>query len=339
MINSVIQSNIDLKPFNTFGIAAKAAHFAVFRTVQDLKAAVKSGIRPMHVLGGGSNVLLTGDVPGLLLKNEIIGIEVVRTFTNRVWVKAGGGVGWHPFVLWAVEQGFGGLENLSLIPGTVGAAPIQNIGAYSVELKDVFVKLEAYEWETGRIRTFTKAECQFGYRDSIFKRAAKGKYCILSVTFSLTRQAHRLNLSYGVIQKTLDVMQVAHPDIQSVSQAVIQIRSSKLPDPAVIGNCGSFFKNPETERRVLEEIRKTYPNAPGYDLPDGRVKIPAGWLIEQGGWKGKRVGNTGCYEKQALVLVNYGGAVGSEVKQLAVDIIDSVKERFGVQLEPEVNIW
>lgn len=309
-------------------------------SVGDLKAALKSNIRPIHILGGGSNILFTGDVPGLLLKNEIQGIEVVRTHKNKVWVKAGGGVVWHTFVQWAVSQGLGGLENLSLIPGTVGASPIQNIGAYGVELKDVFVKLEAYEWETGQIRTFSKSVCQFGYRDSIFKRAAKGRYCILSVTFSLTKATqHRLNLSYGDIQKTLTAQNITHPDIQAVSQAVIHIRSSKLPDPANIGNCGSFFKNPETARSVLDRIRKNYPNAPGYDLPDGRVKIPAGWLIEQCGWKGKRVGNTGCYEKQALVLVNHGGAVGAEVLQLARDIIASVKQKFEVELEPEVNIW
>jgi UDP-N-acetylmuramate dehydrogenase len=335
----VIVKNIDLKSHNTFGIAVKADHFMAFQSVQALQEALRSGIHPVRILGGGSNILFTKDVQGLLLKNDLRGIAVVRTFKNRVWVQVGGGEIWHPFVQWAVGQGYGGVENLSLIPGTVGAAPIQNIGAYGVELKDVFVRLEALDLQTGKIRTFSKKDCQFGYRDSIFKRHAKDRYCILSVTFSLTQHRHRIHISYGDIQKTLEAMQIAQPTIADVSRAVIHIRSSKLPDPAVIGNCGSFFKNPETDMAVLDRIRVTHPQAPGYNLPDNRVKIPAGWLIEQCGWKGRRVGNTGSYEKQALVLVNHGGAQGTEVQQLAKDIIASVQEKFGVQLEAEVNIW
>lgn len=333
-----IQKNFPLLAYNTFGIAATAKIFAEALTVNDLLDALRLGIRPVFVLGGGSNVLFTHDPEGLMLKNSIRGIEVVRVFKNKVWVKIGGGEVWHDFVLWAVQNGYGGVENLSLIPGTVGAAPVQNIGAYGVELKDVFVSLEAVELASGTLRRFSHADCQFGYRDSFFKKEGKGKYCITSVTLSLTRERHRINISYGDIRKTLETNGVSQPTIADVSRAVVQIRSSKLPDPAKIGNCGSFFKNPETERAVLERIRATHPQAPHFDLPDGRVKIPAGWLIEQCGWKGKRVGNTGCYEKQALVLVNHGGATGEEVKKLAFAIIDSVEKTFGLRLEPEVNI-
>jgi UDP-N-acetylmuramate dehydrogenase len=334
-----IQRHASLLPYNTFGISTDALFFTPVTSLPELRQAIRYNIRPIRVLGGGSNILLSGPVDGLLVRNEIQGIGVVRQFKNKVWVQAGGGVNWHEFVLWAVEHGYGGVENLSLIPGTVGAAPVQNIGAYGVELKDVFVRLEACDLHTGKLRTFNAAQCQFGYRDSIFKKTAKGQYCITSVTFSLTCSNHRMNTSYGDIQRTLETMGARQPGIADVSKAVIHIRSSKLPDPAKIGNCGSFFKNPETDREVLDRIRLTHPNVVSYDLPDGRVKIPAGWLIEQCGWKGKRVGNTGCYEKQALVLVNYGGATGEEVRLLAEAIIASVEQTFGVRLEPEVNIW
>jgi UDP-N-acetylmuramate dehydrogenase len=283
-------------------------------------------------------VLFTRDVEGLVLKNSLRGIEIARRFKNKIWVKIGGGEVWHGFVLWAVQNGFGGVENLSLIPGSVGAAPVQNIGAYGVELKDVFVGLQAMELTTGKLRHFSRADCRFGYRDSFFKKEGKEKYCIVSVTLSLTLKNHRLDISYGDIRKTLEANGVTSPTIADVSRAVVQIRSSKLPDPAKIGNCGSFFKNPETSRAVFEKIRASHPNLPHFDLPNNKVKIPAGWLIEQCGWKGKRVGNTGCYEKQALVLVNHGGATGEEVKKLAFDIIASVEREFGIRLEPEVNI-
>lgn len=334
-----MEKNKELLPFNTFGLSARAEYFSVVRNQTELKAAIGTQLRPIRVLGGGSNILFTRDVEGLLLKNEIKGIEILRKWKNKVHVKVGGGENWHTFVLWAVANGYGGVENLSLIPGSVGASPVQNIGAYGVEIKDVFVRLYATDLETGKERVFFRKECRFGYRDSIFKHEAKGKYLITAVVYSLTTQNHPLNISYGDISKTLETMQVSQPDIASVSQAVIQIRSSKLPDPAQIGNCGSFFKNPETTTAVLEQIRKTHPNAPAYPLDNGHVKVPAGWLIEQCGWKGKRVGNTGSYEKQALVLVNYGGAQGDEVRQLAHDIIESVRVQFGIALEPEVNIW
>ncbi|MBU6343059.1 MAG: UDP-N-acetylmuramate dehydrogenase [Bacteroidetes bacterium] len=333
-----MQHLVSLLPYNTFGIDVSAAHFTTCQSVASLKEALKSGVQPILILGGGSNILFTKPVDGLVIRNEIEGMEVVRSFENRVWVKVGGGVLWHDFVQWAVKQDFGGVENLSLIPGTVGAAPVQNIGAYGVELKDVFVKLEAVSLETGKLHHFSAADCAFAYRDSYFKRAGKNKFCITSVTLTLSKKRHRLNLSYGDILRTLQEMGVKKPEIADVSRAVVHIRSSKLPDPAKIGNCGSFFKNPEVERPVFESIRAEFPNLNGFDLPNGKVKIPAGWLIEQCGWKGKRVGNTGAYEKQALVLVNYGGAKGAEVKTLASMIIDSVKTRFGVNLEAEVNI-
>lgn len=334
-----MEQNVSLLPYNTFGLPVTASRFTAFKTIEALRQALQHAPPPYLILGGGSNLLFTQNPKATVLKNEIGGIEIVRTFKNRVWVKVGGGVNWHEFVLWAVAQGFGGVENLSLIPGTVGAAPIQNIGAYGVELKDVMLRLEAIDLEHGLLWNFSNEACQFGYRDSIFKREAKGRYCIVSVTFSLTLEKHRLALSYGDIQRTLAEHNAPNPPgIADISRAVVAIRSSKLPDPAKIGNCGSFFKNPETERAVLDRIRATHPQAPAYELPDGRVKIPAGWLIEQCGWKGKRVGNTGCYEKQALVLVNHGGATGEEVKNLAYAIIASVQEKFGIALEPEVNI-
>lgn len=333
-----IQKDVSLLPYNTFGIPARAAHFAEVHSVNDLRAALRSGIRPVFVLGGGSNVLFTRDAEGLVLKNSLRGIAIARRFKNKIWVRIGGGEVWHDFVLWAVQNGFGGAENLSLIPGSAGAAPVQNIGAYGVELKDIFVSLQALELATGKLRHFSRADCRFGYRDSFFKQEGKGKYCIASVTLSLTLKNHRLQLSYGDIRKTLEANGITAPTIADVSRAVVQIRSSKLPDPAKIGNCGSFFKNPETPRAVLEKIRSTHPQIPHFELPNDKVKIPAGWLIEQCGWKGKRVGNTGCYEKQALVLVNHGGATGEEVKNLAFGIIASVEKAFGIRLEPEVNI-
>lgn len=334
-----IASNKALLPFNTFGLEASARHFAVVSNRSDLVAALRSGIRPVRILGGGSNILFTRDVEGLLLKNEIKGMDLVRAWHNAVHVKVGGGEKWHDFVLWTIQQGLGGLENLSLIPGTAGAAPVQNIGAYGVEIKDVMVRLYATDLETGKERVFTRKECQFGYRDSIFKQSAKGRYCITSVVFSLTRHRHRLHTDYGDIQKKLAENGVQIPTPADISRAVIAIRTAKLPDPALIGNCGSFFKNPEVEAPVFQRLRQQYPDAPGYPLPDQKVKVPAGWLIERAGWKGKRVGNTGAYEKQALVLVNHGGATGNEVRQLAADIIASVEQLSGIRIEPEVNIW
>jgi UDP-N-acetylmuramate dehydrogenase len=333
-----IRENVSLLEYNTFGLSARAAAFCEARSVEDLRAALSSGIHPVFILGGGSNILLTGDLPGLVVRNAISGKKIVRRFRHRVWVEIGGGENWHGFVQWAIQNDLGGVENLSLIPGTVGAAPVQNIGAYGVELKDVFVGLQALDLETGKLKHFTRTECRFGYRDSVFKRALKGRYGIVNVTLSLSTGRHRLRQEYGDIQRQLRASGVTAAGIDDISRAVIAIRQSKLPDPAVIGNSGSFFKNPEVDQAVFLNIQEAYPAVPNYPLPGGRVKIPAGWLIEQCGWKGKRVGNTGSYKQQALVLVNYGNATGREVRDLAFAIIDSVAERFNIHLEPEVNI-
>jgi UDP-N-acetylmuramate dehydrogenase len=336
---TTIEPNVSLLPYNTFGLPARAEWFAEVHTVQELRQVLSAGKAPVRILGGGSNVLLSDDLTGLVIKNSIGGLTVERETDDHVWVRAGGGLNWHEFVLFAVARDYGGVENLSLIPGTVGAAPVQNIGAYGVELQDVLTSLEAVELASGEERSFSRDDCRFGYRDSIFKHEAKGRYCISSVTFRLTRRQHVLHTSYGDIRRELEQHGVTGPTIADVSAAVIRIRSAKLPDPARIGNCGSFFKNPETDRATLDRIRATHPQVVHFDLPNGGVKIPAGWLIEQCGWKGSRLGNAGCYEKQALVLVNLGGATGEEVMSLAQAIIRSVEETFGIRLEPEVNIW
>lgn len=334
----IIKKNFSLRSYNTFGLPATAANLIHIHSEAQLKASLKLPYQPIFILGGGSNMLLTKDVEGLVLRNEISGIKVLRKNKETVTLKVGGGENWHRFVLWCIKKGYGGIENLSLIPGTVGASPIQNIGAYGVELKDVFVKLDAIAIATGKKRTFTKADCQFGYRDSVFKKKLKGQYFITAVYFQLTHRRHQLNMDYGAIKTVLDKRKVKRPTIKTISEAVIYIRSTKLPDPAELGNSGSFFKNPEIPRQQFEKLQKQFPNIVSYDLPNNQVKIPAGWLIEQCGWKGKRVGNTGAHAKQALVLVNYGEAVGSEIEALAYKIVDSVKNRFGIVLSPEVNI-
>lgn len=335
------QKNISLKPYNTFNINAKAKYFYAFQSLKELhKIYNNNTFQPMKklVLGGGSNMLLVNDFDGIILKNDLKGIEVTSQDEAFAYIKVQGGENWHQFVLWCLEHDFGGVENLSLIPGTVGAAPIQNIGAYGVELKDIFHNLTAFNVENQAVETFNLEQCQFGYRDSIFKSKVKGQYIILSVTFKLTTNNHRININYGAIQNVLNDKNISTPTIQDISQAVIEIRSSKLPNPDEIGNSGSFFKNPEIEVSEFERLQKLFPNIVFYNLPNGKVKIPAGWLIEQCGWKGKRVGNTGAYAKQALVLVNYGEATGEEVWSLALAIKDSVKEKFGIEITPEVNI-
>jgi len=329
-----MQENVSLQPHNTFGIQAHAQRFKAVTSVKELKQLLKQE-QPTFILGGGSNILLTGDVSGLVLKNEIRGINILKENKEEAIVQFGGGEDWHQSVLWALDHGLGGIENLSLIPGTIGAAPIQNIGAYGVELQHVFVSLEAVYLKSGRSRVFHLSDCQFGYRDSIFKRRLKGKVFITSVTLRLTKK-HRLRMSYGAIQKTLEG--VAHPTIQDVSKAIIEIRQSKLPDPAELGNSGSFFKNPEIPVQQFNALQQQFPDIVFYELPNNQIKVPAGWLIEQCGWKGKRVGNTGAHSKQSLVLVNYGGATGQEVWNLAMDIKASVFNKFGISIHPEVNI-
>lgn len=331
-----MQENVSLQPYNTFGIDASAEQFKPITNLQELKQTLKQQ-QPALILGGGSNMLLTGNVKGLVLKNEILGIDILKETSKEAIVKVGAGENWHEFVLWTIQQNLGGIENLSLIPGTMGAAPIQNIGAYGVELQQVFVELEAVYLKSGRRRIFQLEDCQFGYRDSVFKRRLKGKVFITSVTLRLTKK-HTLNLKYGAIQQTLADMGVSTPTIKDISKAVIQIRQSKLPDPAELGNSGSFFKNPELPAKQFSELQQRFPEIVFYELPNNQVKVPAGWLIEQCGWKGKRVGNTGAHSKQSLVLVNYGGATGEEVWNLAMEIKASVAKKFGISLTPEVNI-
>jgi len=332
-----IEQNKSLKKLNTFGIDAKAEYFANIQSVPDLQKIISENKKPIFILGGGSNLLMTQDVKGLVIHNSILGKKIEREFQHCVYVSAGGGENWHEFVLWAIRKKLGGIENLSLIPGRVGASPIQNIGAYGVELKDVFHKLEAVNLKTGEVHIFRKKDCAFGYRESIFKQKLKGKFCIAKVYFKLSKNP-RLNLKYGAIQQTLLEQKIKQPTIKDVSNAVIKIRSSKLPDPAKLGNSGSFFKNPEISKTHFNKLIKAFPNIVFYPLENGKIKVPAGWLIEQCGWKGKRVGNTGSHAKQALVLVNYGNATGKEVKKLAGRIIASVEKKFGIKLTAEVNV-
>jgi UDP-N-acetylmuramate dehydrogenase len=336
-----IVENYSLRPFNTFGIDAKARYFADFSSVEELQQLLKEGPAasgiPNMILGGGSNILLTRDYDGIVLKNRIGGIEVVSEDDAYVYVKAGAGVSWHSFVMDCIEHERAGLENLSLIPGNVGASPMQNIGAYGVEIKDSFHSLEAYHLHDHTLVTFDNAACQFGYRESIFKRGYKGQFAIVSVTFKLNKNPH-YNTSYGAIEEELKRMGITQLSIRSISQAVINIRSSKLPDPKEIGNAGSFFKNPTVAADVYERLKAAYPNVVAYPVDGGLYKLAAGWLIEQTGWKGRREGDAGVHAKQALVLVNYGGATGEQIYNLSQQVLDSVKEKFGVDLEREVNI-
>lgn len=333
--------NADLSKLNTFGVPAKAEYLARFRDADELRSLLAmpdlQGL-PRMVLGGGSNVLFTRDFPGAILLNEVPGITMVREDERHVWVQAGAGVVWHRLVLHCVERGWGGLENLSLIPGKVGAAPMQNIGAYGVEIKDSFAELEALRIADGTIVTFDGEACRFGYRESFFKREGRDRYVILSVTFKLAKGPHVLNTSYGNIREELARTGAADPTIKDVSAAVIAIRSSKLPDPSVIGNAGSFFKNPVISVGHAEHIRATHPEMPAYPTGEGQVKLAAGWLIEQCGWKGHRANGHGVHDRQALVLVNHGGASGTDIHDLSEQILHSVKKRFGIELEREVNI-
>ena len=289
------------------------------------------------VLGGGSNILFTKDFDGIVLKNEVKGIELVREDDEHIYVKAGAGENWHQFVLFCIQNNYAGIENLSLIPGSVGASPMQNIGAYGVEIKDVFHQLEAFHIDDKTLKTFSLAECEFGYRESVFKRKLKDQFIITSVTCKL-RKKPVFNISYGAIQQELDKMAVKELSIAAISQAVINIRSFKLPDWKVVGNAGSFFKNPQIQKHKFLELKEIFPGIVGYAAGEGYTKLAAGWLIEQCGWKGYRKGDAGCYPKQALVLVNYGAATGAEVYDLSEQIIESVQQKFGVTLEREVNI-
>jgi UDP-N-acetylmuramate dehydrogenase len=342
----IIKTNVNLREYNTFGIEARCAAFVEVKSVKALKQVLTQKTLPIQILGGGSNILFIKDFyDALFIKNGIKGFKKGEITEGELMVEVGSGENWHRLVLWAIDNDLGGLENLSLIPGTVGAAPIQNIGAYGVELKDVFVKLEALNVQTLDIEIFTNEDCQFGYRESVFKKELKGQYIITKIYLKLTTNNHQLKTDYGDIQKILVETQVEKPNIKNISDAVISIRQSKLPDPKVLGNAGSFFKNPSIEKADFDRLIEKFPNVPHYPI-DGpnsetqnpKSKIAAGWLIEQCGWKGKRLGDVGVHERQALVLVNYGQGKGQDIKTLAEQIQTSVFEKFGIALQAEVNM-
>ncbi len=334
----MFQENISLRPYNTFGIEANARLFATVKTKEQLKSILES-FKDVFVLSGGSNILLTRDIEKPVVHILLKGIEVVsEKGSDHVLVRAQSGENWHEFVTWCIDHDLGGLENLSLIPGQVGTSPMQNIGAYGVEIKDVFHELEAMEIETGRIVTFSGEDCQFGYRESVFKNELKGKFIILSVTFSLTRRNHKLITNYGAIQSELAERGIENPGIEDISRVVIAIRQSKLPDPKELGNSGSFFKNPVIPKEQLEKLKADYPDIPFYEIDSELVKVPAGWLVEKSGFKGKRFGDAGVHAKQALVLVNHGSATGKEILDLSRRIQAEVLNRFGIELHTEVNI-
>jgi UDP-N-acetylmuramate dehydrogenase len=335
-----IKKNFPLKSLNTFALDVKAAFYTEVHSPEELKEILsdkEAKTDKKMILGGGSNVLFTGNFPGLIIHNKITGIERLTSDENYEFIKTGAGVVWHDLVLQTIKYGLGGLENLSLIPGFTGAAPIQNIGAYGVEIKNTFYSLNAVNLESGETETFNAEECRFGYRDSIFKQEAKGKYAITDVTFRLNKKPV-LNTTYGAIEQELNTMGISTPTIRDVSNAVIRIRQSKLPDPKVIGNAGSFFKNPEVAIEKYNSLKKEFREITAYPAAHNKMKLAAGWLIEQCGWKGKMVGQTGMHAKQALVLVNAGNATGKELIEHALRVQKSVYEKFGVELEMEVNI-
>ncbi|APD07694.1 UDP-N-acetylmuramate dehydrogenase [Flavobacteriaceae bacterium UJ101] len=336
-----VKQNESLKNYNTFGIDVKSDYFIEIHNLEELEELFSSSkyqSLPRLILGGGSNILLTKDFEGIVIKLNLKGITEEKKDEDFVYVKAEAGENWHEFVQWNLDQNYGGLENMSLIPGNVGTAPMQNIGAYGVEIKDVFHELEAFEIATGKRKVFSLKECEFGYRESIFKNNLKGQYVIVSVTFKLTRQNHVIKKSYGAIQSELEKEKIQNPTIQEISKAVITIRKSKLPDPKQIGNSGSFFKNPIISKQHFETLQKKHPNLNSYPINEGEVKIAAGWLIDQAGWKGKRFGDAGVHSKQALVLVNYGEATGKNIYDLSQDIIEDIQTKFQIRLEREVNI-
>ncbi len=344
----MFQKNTSLRPYHTFGIEVQTKVFADFSSQKEFRTVFAQAPKPVFILGGGSNILFTKDFEGTVLKNNIRTKRIGHTDGDYTIVHIGGGVPWHQFVRWAIHKNLGGVENLSLIPGTVGAAPIQNIGAYGVELKDVFVqakcivmapfKFKDKSYQPGQTLIITKSEANFGYRDSLFKKELKGKVAIVLVSMMLTHKNHRIRTSYGAIQEELALHQITQPTIKNISDAIIAIRERKLPNPKKIGNSGSFFKNPYISTKQYEKLKKQFPKMPAYPIDEDTVKIAAGWLIQEAGWKGYRTGDAGCYDKQALVLVNYGQAQGKEILELAQKIQKSVKKKFGIYIQPEVNI-
>jgi UDP-N-acetylmuramate dehydrogenase len=335
-----IKQNISLKPYNTFGMEVTAEYYVDITGGNELSELSDNNFLPSkkHILGGGSNILLTQSIHGVVLHNKIKGIEKDREDNDYVWVTVGSGEVWHDFVMYAIANGWAGIENLALIPGTVGAAPIQNIGAYGVEVKDCIDHVTAWHWESKQFYPYYKNECAFGYRDSIFKHQLKDKIFITSVTFRLHKRP-TFNITYGAIEEELKKMDIAEISIGAIADAVIAIRSSKLPNPREIGNAGSFFKNPVISKELYDLLKESYPTIPSYPAEEETVKVPAGWLIEQCGWKGFRAGDTGVHEKQALVLVNYGHATGKAVWELSDNILKTVKDKFHIDLEREVQVW
>ncbi|MAS51588.1 MAG: UDP-N-acetylenolpyruvoylglucosamine reductase [Flavobacteriales bacterium] len=337
----MIESDVSLKNFNTFGIDVSSKLFSQAENEDHVRNVIQSTEFMRNsslILGGGSNLLFTKNFDGIVLRNHIQGIEVIEETKEYVLVKVGGGVVWHDFVLHCIKKGWHGVENLSLIPGNVGASPMQNIGAYGVEIKEVFYELEAIHLQTGEIHYFNNSACEFGYRESVFKNKLKGQYLISRVIYKLSKKGN-YTISYGAIEKQLESMGVQELSAKSISDAVIAIRQSKLPDPKKIGNSGSFFKNPIVDKSTYHMVKSNFPDVVAYSAGKGFMKLAAGWLIEQAGWKGKTFGNYGVHKHQALVLVNYGGASGKEIYDLSAEILDSIKEKFGVQLEREVNIY
>lgn len=332
-----ILENISLRSYNTFGIDVLAKQFVSVNTIKELQDVLNYNTN-IFILSGGSNMLLTKDIEKLVVHINIKGIVIDKQDENTVQVTANAGENWHDFVLWAVDNNYGGIENLSLIPGAVGTCPIQNIGAYGVEVKQTITKVKAVEIDTGNIVEFTNNQCKFGYRDSIFKNNAKGKYIIVAVSFKLTKKNHNLNTSYGAIEEELKLNDIKHPTLKNISDAVIKIRNSKLPNPKEIGNSGSFFKNPVIDINQYKKLKQKFSDIPSYPVSDLEVKVPAGWLIEKAGFKGKKFGNYGIHERQALVLVNYGGASGKAIYNLAKKIQTTIASKFGISLEIEVNI-
>ena len=335
-----IQHNISLKNYNTFGIDVTAENFIEVTSVETLQEVLMLNYPEKFLLGGGSNMLLTKHISNaLVIHLNIKGKEIISENDDFVHIKSHAGENWHEFILWCISQNFGGLENMSLIPGNVGTAPIQNIGAYGKELKDNFVSCDALEIASGKIKTFSKDACHFGYRNSVFKSELKGQYIITSVTFKLTKCNHNTNTSYGAIDAELASKNITNPSITDISNAIIAIRQSKLPDPKVLGNSGSFFKNPVVSNDVFEKFSSKFPDAPNYKVSETETKIPAGWLIEQAGFKGKRFRDAGVHKNQALVLVNYGNATGEDIWNLAMTIKTKVLNKFGIEINPEVNIY
>ena len=334
-----IQNNFSLKKYNTFGIEAKAKEFVAVHSVEELKTIlIENSSKPKFILGGGSNMLLTQDIDALVIHLDLKGKKIIKEDADFAFVESQAGENWHEFVLWSIDQNLGGLENMSLIPGNVGTTPVQNIGAYGTEIKDTFVSCEAMKIETQEMKTFSKDDCQFGYRESVFKHEVKNQYIITSVVFKLTKRHHKINTSYGDITKELEKQHVITPTLKDVSNAVISIRQSKLPDPKELGNSGSFFKNPIILKSEYDKIHALHPEMPHYVISETQVKVPAGWLIERAGFKGKRFGDAGIHKNQALVLVNYGNATGQEILNVSKDIQATVLKEFGIALEAEVNV-